>query len=340
MKQQRIVWLDAARVVAMLMVILMHSPIPGRNLSHSMLLGGLSYLTYPCIGLFFMTSGALLLPVKIPLKEFLNKRFSRIFFPTIIWSLFYIMVKLIYSDISYMDALKLVLFMPVKPVEGILWFMYTLIGLYLFAPILSKWLEVASKRQIEFFILLWMITTCFPYLNAFIDMQSSDYHILSTFSGFMGYMVLGYYLKTYPISLLKPVNVLYFIGLLILFAIVLPLVFYKIPIHNFDSATVLYNHLAINIVFMAVGWFSMIQHFSKIYENKHFSLVLKEFSTMSLGIYLAHIFVMRRLIWKWDFWQSLPLSIEIIAISITTFILTYLLIKLLSFLPFKKYIIG
>ena len=92
-KHNRIEWLDTVRVVAMLMVILMHAPIPGRKLEFSYLLGGLSYLTGPCIGLFFMASGALILPVRMPLKYFLRKRFSRILFPTILWSLFYILVK-------------------------------------------------------------------------------------------------------------------------------------------------------------------------------------------------------------------------------------------------------
>jgi len=107
----------------------MHAPKPGRNLESSYLLGALSYLTFPCIGLFLMVSGALILPVKIPLRDFLKKRFSRILFPTVFWSVFYIAVKYFYNESDLMDAGKLILYIPFGAVEGVLWYMYTLIGL-------------------------------------------------------------------------------------------------------------------------------------------------------------------------------------------------------------------
>lgn len=54
--------LDIIRVLACLMVVAMHSPMPGEQ-ANGTFLASLSYLTAPCIGLFFMVSGALLLPV-------------------------------------------------------------------------------------------------------------------------------------------------------------------------------------------------------------------------------------------------------------------------------------
>ena len=48
--------LDILRVIAMMMIVLMHSPIPGS--ATGIVLAGISYLTAPGIGLFFMVSGA------------------------------------------------------------------------------------------------------------------------------------------------------------------------------------------------------------------------------------------------------------------------------------------
>ena len=45
-----------------MMVVLMHSPVPSGQGS-GIFLSTLSYLTMPCIGIFFSISGALLLPV-------------------------------------------------------------------------------------------------------------------------------------------------------------------------------------------------------------------------------------------------------------------------------------
>lgn len=59
--KQRLINLDILRILACIMVIVMHSPIP-REDSNSVLYFGTSYFTTPCIGLFFMVSGALILP--------------------------------------------------------------------------------------------------------------------------------------------------------------------------------------------------------------------------------------------------------------------------------------
>ncbi len=47
--------LDLLRVIAMMMIVLMHSPMPGS--ASGLVLAGLSYVTAPGIGLFFMVSG-------------------------------------------------------------------------------------------------------------------------------------------------------------------------------------------------------------------------------------------------------------------------------------------
>ena len=65
MVKQRTIYLDVVRVVACIMVILMHAPISGVGTEeHGSFLVLDSYLTTPCVPLFFMVSGALLLPCK------------------------------------------------------------------------------------------------------------------------------------------------------------------------------------------------------------------------------------------------------------------------------------
>lgn len=59
--RQRDLSLDLLRIMACVMVVIMHSPIPSEN-ANGLLLSSLSYFTAPCIGLFFMVSGALILP--------------------------------------------------------------------------------------------------------------------------------------------------------------------------------------------------------------------------------------------------------------------------------------
>lgn len=59
--KERDLSLDIIRIIACVMVVIMHSPMPSSR-ANGLFLSSLSYFTAPCIGLFFMVSGALLLP--------------------------------------------------------------------------------------------------------------------------------------------------------------------------------------------------------------------------------------------------------------------------------------
>ena len=99
--KERIVYLDIIRIVACLMVILMHSPVALKEGETSVLPGLISVLMLPCNGLFFMTSGALLFGSGMTWDKFMKKRLSRIVWPTVIWSVVYVLVdayKLNYSS--------------------------------------------------------------------------------------------------------------------------------------------------------------------------------------------------------------------------------------------------
>lgn len=192
--------LDIIRILACFMVVLMHSPVPSEN-ADGIFLNIMGYFTAPCIGLFFMVSGALLLPIKTDYVAFIRKRFSKIAIPTIIWSLVYILFKLYDSD-SEIDIFQSIVSIPFSPQgNGVLWFMYTLAGLYLLAPILSAWLERATQREMLIVLMLWCITLCYPLFDFYVSINTSTTGALYYFTGYAGYFMLGYYMKKYPDSI-------------------------------------------------------------------------------------------------------------------------------------------
>ena len=143
MGKQRIIYLDVIRILACCMIVLMHSPHPKAG-NPGALFVPLSFITAAGIGLFFMVSGALLLPIKTDTSSFLKKRFGKIVGPLLFWTLFYIGVSIIsrekpVSSLPY--ALASIPFS--KQGHGVLWFLYTLAGLYLLSPIISPFLEKA-----------------------------------------------------------------------------------------------------------------------------------------------------------------------------------------------------
>ena len=197
--KQRNYSLDIMRVLACLMIISMHSPIPSEN-ANGLFLSSLSYFTAPGLCLFFVISGALLLPVKTDTKSFLIKRLGKVVVPTICFTLLYLMLKTASGE--EVDWSRSICSIPFSAQgHGVLWFMYTLIGLYLVSPIISKWLESVSKREEEFYLGIWLITLCYPLLDMFLDVNQKDTGILYYFTGYIGYFVLGHYLNKYPQSI-------------------------------------------------------------------------------------------------------------------------------------------
>ena len=192
--------LDIIRIVACLMVVLMHSPLPSEN-AVGPFLCALSYFTAPCIGLFFMVSGALLLPVRTGYVAFIRKRFTKIVIPTLFWSVVYILLNIYFSE-SEINILQCLTSIPFSAQgNGVLWFMYTLAGLYLIAPILSAWLEKASQRELQIVLLIWCVTLCYPLLEFYVTINQSTGGLLYYFTGYAGYFILGYYLRRFPESI-------------------------------------------------------------------------------------------------------------------------------------------
>ena len=93
----RIVWLDLLRFVAILMVIACHSvdiynATPQEDASAGFWGGFIGSMMRPCVPLFAMMTGMLLLPVREPAKDFYRKRIPRILFPMLLWSVIYNLV--------------------------------------------------------------------------------------------------------------------------------------------------------------------------------------------------------------------------------------------------------
>ncbi len=337
MRNERQTYLDIIRITAAMMVIAMHAPIPNDN-AVGIFNATLSYLTTPCIGLFFMISGALLLPIKIDYKNFIRKRFSKILWPTVFWSIFYILCDIVCNR-HPINILKAVCSIPFSAQgHGVLWFMYTLAGLYLLAPILSSWLLKASRREIEFYLILWAISTCYPILENLLTINTGPTGILYYISGYVGYFLLGYYMKTYPdafrFRLIIPLCVV---------SIVAPVTCRLLQL-NIDFYSTFW-YLSVFVVIMCIVWFKGIYKCSESVGGGKFSLQSKEtiqyISNLAFGIYFVHIFVMRYILWKCGFIMAIDSYILQTAVVIAlTAIISAAICMIISRTYMAEYIIG
>lgn len=328
--KQRNYSFDIMRVLACIMIICMHSPVPSAN-ANGLFLSSISYFTAPGLCLFFVISGALLLPVNTGTKSFLTKRLGKVVMPTICFTFLYLILKSLGGeDVNWM---KSICSMPFSAQgHGVLWFMYTLIGLYLVSPIISKWLDNASKREEEFYLSVWATTLCYPLLSMFLDVNHKDTGVLYYFTGYLGYFVLGHYLTKYPHSVtLKRL----FVPTLI--AIVAP-VACKVFHIDVDFETVFW-YLSIFVAVLCVTIYVMISKIRVGGGKVTNAIVLT--SNLSFGIYLIHIAVMRFFLWEQEWILHINNYIlQWAVVVVLTFILSWVAAFAISLLPFGDYIIG
>ncbi len=323
------------RTVACLMIIAMHAPVPGAVASsNGLFLATLTYLTAPGIGLFFILSGALLLPVQEETSVFLRKRLGKVVWPTVFWTLFYLLAE--YWMNGEQLTLRKFASIPFSTQgHGILWFMYTLIGLYLLAPIISRWLERASKKEVGFYLTLGAIAMCYPILTLFLEIDESVTGVLYYFSGYLFYFLLGYFLRKYPES----VKWSWLIPLFII-SLLAPIICEQAEVQvDFYS---LFWYLSIFVVIQCVFWYKLVTQFGeRVFKGEREQRFFEQFSNLSFGIYLVHIFIMRYLLWRsgildgiGNYYLQTFLSFAITAVA------SFVVIWAISFVPKSQYVIG
>ena len=325
----RIVYLDIIRVVACLMIIAIHAPIPNSNIDGYILYAN-SAICSSGVGLFVMVSGALLLPVNTSTSSFLKKRLGKIAIPTFFWTIFYMFMQLIGGNTCFTDISRSLLSFPFSPqFNSVFWFIYMLVGLYLLAPIISPWLKCTTQKELLFYLVIWAVTLLFPLIRDCVGVNETTTGIFYYFSGFGGYFLLGYYLKNYVNMFPSWICILLFVFPLIIAFI---LKFYNINIDFFD----LFWYLSIFVPMMSTGWFLLVK---KVNCPIKFQRVLTLVSNCCFGIYLVHIFIMRSIVWQWDFVRDAG-NAQIVVVILFTFVGSFLVTWLISLMPGAEYIIG
>ncbi|MES2266560.1 MAG: acyltransferase [Bacteroidota bacterium] len=298
-----------------------------------------------CVPLFVMISGYLLLPIKESGSQFYKRRFSRLLIPFLFWSVMYAIVPYLLGTTKPNQMWHDLLIIPINfaPSAGHLWFVYMFIGVYLFIPIFSPWVQTASKQFKQFFLLIWVITLCFPYIKTIYpeilgEAFWNKYHSGYYFSGYIGYLLLGNYIKGH-VTISKRNGFIVGLVLVVIGYVITSMVFdHQLPFaKDLPELELSWAFPTINVAMMATGLFLMFRVIS--FKSAAAENFMAKVSGLTYGIYLAHILVLVQLFPIINNWlYNVALVIPVLAIS--TFVVTYVLIKILSYLPGSKYIVG
>lgn len=309
----------------------------GGDASTALWVGLISFVGSPSSELFLSLSGAVLLPVKKSMREFYSRRFQKLIPPVVVWSVLTMGLYWLLGEKSLAEAGRAILLLPLKPAVGVYWFVYVMMGLYLFAPFISPWLRNASRRSIELFLGIWCVNLALPWLNLWIpgiyNPSGSHYWQLNYFGGFVGYWMLGHYLRKYPIRLgPNPRCMLMVVGTGVYCACIAVLKIKGTPIGPYM------DNLQIGSAVLVAMLYTLVQSFP--IKSSMANRAISDIAQCSFGIYLIHIIVVRELVWRWFDADMLNPALLSVAIATLSLALCYAVVKLLSKLPYSKYIVG
>ncbi len=320
--KQREYSFDILRVVAMTMVIIIHvANVYGRRF---LLINNSSYLlslvfntvSRVSVPIFLMISGALLLDREFNLKKYFN-RIKKIVILIIICDVFYLVWEYFIFGNNY-DKLYKLLYIPYR---AHLWYLYTVVLLYLLQPVLRLVLNKCNKTVKIIILCIWLIIT-------FGGMYSKIL-ALGIFSqiGYMGYFVIGKYLYDYIKSHdIRKYNIPLILIMIIFFVASIYLNYTKsLQFNRF------YNlYFAYRTPFIMIPSFAFFALVVGNYQKDYVSDNIMKLSDLSLGVYLFHgIFldITRKFFSYPDVHSAIGLPMFSIYIFVCSVVLVYLLKK-------------
>lgn len=362
-KRENIGWIDLLRVIACFLVVLSHSCdafVAQFSNNHGAFLTGalIGSSVRACVPLFVMMTGVLMFPVRYSMADFYKKRIGRIIVPLIFWSLALPVIYFVYLNYGVstqspsIDMTTFTLSSMINKMYTFifnfnydttpLWYLYMLVGLYLVIPILNTWLENASQKDIKLFLYVWGISLFIPYLKMLAPVLGytgnygnmglfgvCDWNEFGTFyyvSGFIGYIVLAYYLVKYPLdwSWKKTLSIaipLFLVGYLITAGGFI-LTQEKFP-GSYANLEIIWYFAGINVFMMTFAIFVIVQKL-KIPS----SVTLSRLAAATFGIYLCHFIFVQMAYDLFDTFGNLPAIVRIPVMACLAFFVSYLVVRL------------
>lgn len=328
--KDHLVWCDAVRLLAFFLLLCCHAADPfyaaaayassGGGVDAELVLWGTRWGSFsrPCVPLFVMLTGVLSLPVRRSMGAFYGQRIPRVLIPFLIWSVLYYLTpwltgllgmesSVVHKLFSWAETDSQALADGMANVMRIpyhfsfiachMWYIYMLVGLYLFLPIFSAWVERATRREKELYLSVWAISTILPYFTEYVSRycfgtcEWNSFGLFYYFAGFSGYMLLGHYIQHYvkwswrrTLSVALPLLVGGYAITHWGYSHIMAL-----PEKTPEQIELFWTYCTPNVVMMTIGWF-LIGCRIRISENGAVARWLAQLTLCGFGIYMVHYY--------------------------------------------------
>lgn len=234
-------YISILNVLACIGVVILHTFETGytsdANFVFEVLIRAIAYCAVP---VFFMITGATLIDYRerYDTKTFFKKRLLKVIIPLIIWSIIYFIInffkgKFSINDLSFKFVFEYFFLVKTNP---IFWFFVVIIGIYLAIPVISLIPQETRRKAFLYIIIITFVFNQFlPDLLYHLNLNYNyDLKFPLTYSGWISFIFIGYYIDKYEI-VKKHRVIIYVLGIIGFLTMVVPTIF--ISYHKNESCS-------------------------------------------------------------------------------------------------------
>lgn len=333
---KRIGFIDILRALAIVAVVVIHATFQIEGKLGAIPAGdwwfaaGLNALSRFAVPVFVMISGYLTLaPSSEGIKSFYSKRFTRLLLPALAYFVLYGWWGISTGVIPDLKTYLIRIFVYGSP-YGPLYYIYVIAGLTLFAPFLQKLIRQLSQREFSWRVILTLgLASFWEMTTSWFTQSWSITYLFSTtwFLPFVGYYLLGYYIRLYPPKMNRVTSLILFV---VSWLLILMSKYILISLFGVGGRGFMVNNY-LNPLIILQSWSLFVLVSSYVGKIPRLALWL---SSLSFGIYFSHQLVLNVL----AITTTSPLSIlwSVMATVSISGLVTYLL----SRIPYVRAISG
>lgn len=328
------IWLDNTKIAAIVAVICLHLAAKLVRtydiIESAWWLGNIFDSTMRwCVPVFVMISGALLLdPQKNePLGIFYRKRLSRVIVPLLFWTAFYVVLTWYeYRSSTNPKPLKSYVAMIIRGQPYYhMWFLYMILGLYLFTPFFRKIVSFLSGRE------LWQLTV-FMLVLAILHgllghvVPSGQGAFTGMFLLYIPYFFLGHLIRH---DARQPSAALLWFVFAVTSIVTMAGVYLGARYLRRSDGFYFYEYLSVTVVPMSIAMMYLAKTWHRPIVNSNFTRTL---GMLTLGVYLMHPVIIKCFVRVGVNTQTLPpaiwLPVMILLVTISSFAACWIVMKL------------
>lgn len=332
-------YISILNVLACIGVVILHTFETGytsdANFVFEVLIRAIAFCAVP---VFFMITGATLIDYRerYDTKTFFKKRLLKVIIPLIIWSIIYFIInffkgKFSINDLSFKFVFEYFFLVKTNP---IFWFFVVIIGIYLAIPVISLIPQESRRKAFLYIIIITFVFNQFlPDLLYHLNLNYNyDLKFPLTYSGWIAFIFIGYYIDKYEI-VKKHRVIRYVLGIIGFLTMVVPTIF--ISYHKNESCSWFDEYYDAPCVLYSASVFLFFK--SKINNNQIVTKIMPFINfaaPTTLGIYVLHIAIRDFLRYFYTysyFGMNLVLTMSILMIC-------FIVVKIVQKIPILRHI--